>query len=392
MTMIIDAAGGQVDVPVTINMYREAEERGQTLPQFLATNYPTDSARHGSTFNQICAAEGIVMSPDREHGLRSSTLREIIDPRRTEVQGSVVTRDAVPVSRILFPAVIMTAIEDRLVANQTMAANALDSMIAIDDTIAGERYEQPVLNFDAPGRARSQGIAQLAKPPTILSITASERQGNIPTFALGMEFSDQAVNTFSLDLVALAIARQAMVERNLRAQEQMMSLLNGDIDNGTVSLAALGRTTLASSLDAAAVNGLLTQRAWTSFMMKNSQTRTLTHIVTDIGGALAVENRTGRPTVLTDDAKSPRIDTQFEVINPLWAKKVMLYITLDPAWPAGTLMGFDRNYAVRRLTNVNASYEAIESFVLERKKAMRFDFGNKLDRFFDDAFDVLLLA
>lgn len=390
MTMIVEVSGKQVDVPISVNMYQDAEAGGQSLPQYLNTHFPADP-KLGSTFDQVCAAEGIVLQNDRANGFRSSKMADLINPQRG-MQGAVITKDSAPVSRILFPAVILQAIEDRLLANATMTANALESMIAIDESINGERYEQPVLNFDNPGRARSMGIAQLAKPPTILSITAKDRPGTIPTFALGMEFSDQAVQAFSLDLVSLAIARQALIERNLRSQEQMLSLLNGDVDTGNASLASIGKVTTSASLDSAATGGVLTQKAWTAFMMKNSQIRTLTHIITDINGALAVENRTGRPTVFTDDPKSRRINTQFDVINPLWPDNIKLYITIDPAWPAGTLMGFDRNFAIRRMTNVTASYEAIESFVLERKKAMRFDFGNKLDRFFDDAFDVLTLS
>lgn len=390
MSIILDAAGHNVDVPVNVHMYEQAQAGGQSLPQYLNSHFPTDATKYGNTFSQICAAEGIVLSSDRVNGLRSSKLADLIKP--PGMQGAITTKDAAPASRILFPAVFLQAIEDRLLANQTMTANALESMIAIDESISGERYEQPLLNFDNPSRARSQGIAQLAKPPTILSITAKDRPGNIPTFALGMEFSDQAIIAFTLDLVSLAIARQALVERNLRSQEQMLALLNGDVDNGTVSLAALGKVTSSASLDSGSTGGVLTQKAWSAFLMKNSQLRTLTHIITDIGGALAVENRTGRPTVLTDDPKSRRINTTFDVINPLWPESIKLFITIDPAWPAGTLMGFDKNFAIRRITNVLASYEAIEAFVLERKKAMRFDFGNKLDRLFDDAFDVLTLS
>jgi hypothetical protein len=104
---------------------------------------------------------------------------------------------------------------------------------------------------------------------------------------------------------------------------------------------------------------------------------------------MAIENRTGRPNVQTDDPKSPRINSLMELINPLWPSKVKLFLTLDSSWPAATIMGLDSRYAVRRVRNLLADYTAIESFVLRRAQAMRFDFGEKVERLFDEAFDSL---
>ena len=120
--------------------------------------------------------------------------------------------------------------------------------------------------------------------------------------------------------------------------------------------------------------------------------RTIDYIVTDIDGALAIENRTGRPVVTADDPKSPRINTLMEVVNPLWPTQVKLFLTLDPAWPAGTLMGLDSNWAIRRARSLTADYQAIENYVMRRTVAMRFDFGETVGRMYDEAYDVLTLT
>lgn len=392
MASFIDAAGQRQQLNLDVTMYRQAADAGMSLQQFINTQFPTDSEKYGSTFHQLCASEGIVVAPNKEYGIRPSTLAEMFDGH-PKIEAGVVTKESNPASRILFPAVIMQAIEDKLVANMTMTASALDSMIAFDETINGDRYEYPVLNFSNPEAARSQGIAQLAMPASMMTITSSDVARKIPTFSLGLEVSDQALKATSIDFVALSIARQAAVERNERAQGYMLALMNGDADTGDASLSSLGRSATAQSFDATIVAaGNLTQKAWAKYLINDATKRTITHVVTNVDTALAIENRTGRPTVQGDNPTSPRIDTTFAVMNQLWPTNVNLFLTVDSNWPANTIMGLDKSWAIKRVRSLSASYQAIESFVMRRSTAMRFDFGESVSRFQNEAFNVLTLT
>jgi hypothetical protein len=370
MPGFIDSQGNQQQFELSVTDYRAAADAGQSLPEYLQVRYGghTDVVRHGSVFEQACASEGIFLRGNAQVGIRASTMHDILQP-----SAAVTTRDAV---------------EDRLTANLDITPNAFEQMIAITESVSGERYEQPKINYDNPSAARSQIITQLAKPAAMMLITVSDKSYTIPTYSLGLEISDQALRATTLDLVTLSLARQIAVERNARAQEYILNLLNGDVDSGESSLATLGKTTTAVALDGAATTNI-TQKAWIKFLSRESTKRTLTHVVTDLDGAMAIENRTGRPNVQTDDPKSPRINSLMELINPLWPSKVKLFLTLDSSWPAATIMGLDNRYAVRRVRNLLADYTAIESFVLRRAQAMRFDFGEKVERLFDEAFDSL---
>lgn len=393
MTRIVDAQGNPHEVPVDVSMYRIAADNNMSFEQYVNTKYPTDSAKFGSTFHQLLANEGVFIRSDREFGIRSSNMGDLLNGRG-RMEGGVVVKDAVPTSRILFPAAILSAVEDKLVPNLETNPNAFEAMIAQDDTIQGEKYERPVLNFSRPEGARSQGISQMALPPTMLSITVSDISRKIPTYALGMEISDQAMRASSLDLVALALARQASVERNERVNGYILSLLNGDIDVGMAALSSISnKVRTAQSFDASiTVAGKLTQRAWIKYLYNNRTKRQIDFIITDLDGALAIEGREGRWTVMNDNAASPRIDTNMVVANRVLDDNVRVFITDDPAWPAGMLMGFDSRYAIHRVTSVSASYEAIEQFALKRSTAMRFDSGLIVERLFDDAFDCLSLT
>lgn len=393
MPGFIDAQGSTQQLSLDVTMYRLAADNGMTLEQWLNTQYPTDAEKHGSTFNQVLASEGIFVRPSREFGIRPSTMKDILDGR-TRVEAGVVVKEAVPASRILFPAVIMSAIENKLVADLALNANALDQMIAVDDSINGDRYERPVLNFSKPEAGRSKPIAQLAEPASMLTITVSDVTKKIPTFGIGMEISDQAIQAASLDLVSLAVARQAAVERNERALGYLLALWNGDADNGQGSLSSISsKVVTAQSFDAAIVAaGSLTQKAWMKWLFRNSTRRTITNIVTDIDTALLIEGRTGKPTVQSDNPTSARIDTLQSVMNPAWPASVNVFINSDANWPANTIMGLDKRYAIHRVKSLTASYEAVEAYVLRRSKAMRMDFGEIVYRLFDDAYEGLTLT
>ena len=390
MAAYINARGETQQIKLDVTMYRQAAERGMSLQQFLNTEH-ADTGANGPAFNQILASEGIFVQANRDVGIRPSTMEAILNGR-PNMEAGVNVKDAVPTSRILFPAVIMQAVEDKLLQNLAMTANALEDMIAIDETINGERYEHPVVNFSKPEAARSQGSSQLAPPPSMMTITTSDKAYRIPSFALGLEVSDQALKATTIDFVALSLARQAAVERNERANNYLLAIFNGDVDNGEGSLASLGLVDNSSTFDAAATGGTLTQKAWMKYLMKNGTKRTITHLVTDIDTAMKIEGRTGKPTVVQDDGTTNRFDTQFNVMNPTWAKNPKLFLVENAAWAANTIMGLDASWAIRRVRNLSADYQGIESYVLRRSQAMRFDFGEHVNRLYNDAYGCMVLA
>lgn len=396
MSAYFDTQGRTQQLDIQVTMYREAAEAGMSLSQYINTKFPTNAEVYGgSTFQQLLASEGIFVSANREYGIRPSTLDQIVNGG---INAGSIIKDQVPTSRILYPAVIMQAIEDKLNASFTMTSDAFEQLIAVDENISGERYEYPVLNFDKPAAARAQGVSQLAQPPSMLTITTSDKAFKIPTYALGLEVSDQALKSTTIDFLALSLARQAAVERNERAQTYLMAILNGDVDNGDGSIASKGFMYNSSTFDAAATGGALTQKAWIKYLMKNGTKRTITHLITDVDTAMKIEGRTGKPVITNDDGTTNRFDTQFNVMNPTWAKNPQLFIvdtevgSATAAWPANTILGLDKNWAIRRVRNLNANYNGIESYVMRRSTQMRFDFGEHVNRLYDEAFGGLVLA
>lgn len=387
MAAFIDGNGQNQQVELNVGMYRQFAESGMTFQQGVNQLFPTDASKYGSTFEQLCASEGIYVKGNKTLGIRPSTMADVLEGRPTQ-EANVNTRDSVPTSRILYPAVVLAAVEDKLAEDMVTTENALNDMIGQDVTINGDRYEWPVLNFDNAEKARGQRVAQLALPVSMIQITVSDTSRRLTGVSIGMEVSDQALKNTPLDFVALTIARQAAVERNEKAVGDLLAVWNGDVDTGDASLSSLGLVKRANQYDTTiSAAGALTQKAWIKFLSEGSVRRTTSHIVTDIDTALVIEGRTGKPIVTTDDPNSRRIDNLFEVMNPTWpGSNVKLFLVPEgTAWAANTIMSIDKRYSLRRVQSLTIAYNAIESYVMRRSTAMRFDYGVEVHRLFDDA-------
>lgn len=391
MAKFYDAQGNLQEIQIGLEVVRAAADNSMSVRDFINSTYDTDANANGDVFSQLCASEGIILQPMKAHGIRAGSLDAVINGRPKLEAGAIVKTPSNQARVLLMPA-IGALVEDKLLSDLEMNANAFESMIALDTTITDDWLLWPEVNYSGPEAGRSQPIGQLAKPVNMLTLTTSEKSIKVPTFALGIEWSEQATKYLNLDFVALSITRQVGVERNERANANLLAMLLGDPDVGQTALSAIaGKVKTALSLDAAATAGL-TQKSVMLWLYNNAKKRRITHIVTDIAGAMAYQDRAGRPTITQDNNNSPRINTEMTVMNPLWADTVQVFITDDPNWPAKTLMGIDARYAIQRVTSTNASYQAQEDFVLRRGGAMRFDYGTLARRLYNDAFEVLTYA
>ena len=392
MASFLDHNGNPQQIEVTVdNTVRTAQAANENIRDYINAAYSTNVEKYGDVFSQICASEGIVLHSSKPYGIKTPSLDAVLNGRPLLEAGAVVRTPSSQARVLLMPA-IGALIEDKLLADLDMNANAFSAMVAMDTVIADEWYLWPEANFAGPEAGRSQVTSQLATPTNMLTLTTSEKSIRVPTYSLGITYSQQATKYLNLDFISLSIARQVAVERNERANKDLLAMLSGDADVGQGALSGIaGKVKTAVSLDAAASAGI-TQLAWMLWLYNNGKKRRITHVVTDITGALAIQNRSGRPVITGDNGTSARVNTNETVMNPTWGDDVQVFITDDANWPAKTVMGIDARYAIQRVTSSNASYEAIEEFALKRATAMRFDYGSLSRRLYNDAFEVLTFA
>jgi hypothetical protein len=231
-------------------------------------------------------------------------------------------------------------------------------------------------------------IGQLTEPASMVSITVSDTVRRIPTRSIGLQVSDQALAITTLDLVSLIMTAQARGERIALVEEQLADMINGDADAGESALSSVTAASFDSSIIAAST---ITQKAWVKYLRANYRKMTISNIICDIDTALLIEGRTGKPTVANDNPTSPRIDSLFTIENlGLPAPRVLLVSTSVAG--ANTIIGLDRRYAIRRLVNVNASYSAIEQYVMRRATSFRIDYGEMAHKLYTEAWSKMTLT
>ncbi|MCK5432435.1 MAG: hypothetical protein KAJ03_06805, partial [Gammaproteobacteria bacterium] len=257
--------------------------------------------------------------------------------------------------------------------------------VAVTANVNTTKVDQPIINVTAPEAIESMPIGQLAEPAAMVTITVSEKTHRIPTRAVGLTISDQALESSTLDLVGLAMTGQARGERIRRAEADLKNMIDGDTDTGN----GTGVTAVASTVyDSALAAGDLSQKAWIKWLRANYRQMTPDWLICGVDEALVIENRTNKPTNFTDDPNSTRMDALFTVENlGIRAPRVLLVDTsgANPVIGANDIIGLDSSQAIRRVVNVSASYEAVESYVMRRATSFRVDYGSMMHRLFESA-------
>lgn len=405
MAKFLDAKGAVQDIEIGASIYKDASEANLSIPQFVNRKYPTDAAKFGTTFDQMLSSCGLLV-PDaalqRELGLRAPTMADVLSGKASfEVAASNTAGIGSPTgsqSRTLFPAAIVQYMETALVKDYQTDANVFDKLIAQTLSIANDRFEQPQINMstpNGPNSALAQRRAQLAAPAAMMTFTTSDKIRKVPTYALGMEFSNEALRATTLDLVGLSVQRQLNVERDAWVYSYLADIFGGDNDINTGSLASLGFTVNATAFDAASSGGNLTQAAWLNWLFRNRKYRKIDWVICDLATYLKIESRSGRPSLTAIDTILPRLEAQAKVQNPgIGDVNVFLVdsATNGGPIPAGTILGLDSRYAIARVRNTSADVQAAEQYALRQAEAFSLQFGEMCYRLHPDAFDTLVLA
>jgi len=376
-------------------LYKEAMAKKLSVRQLINQKYKAQAGQP-DPFMQMCAYAGLRFKPDENLGIPAANLADILDP---SVEASSFTNaDGIPDSRILFPAALMEVIEDSLQSKEDVATGAFESLVGYRTTVASNRVEQPVLSYGktkGPEDSQFQHISQNTRPPILLSLTSSDISRRIPTTSIGMEISQEALMSNSIDFVALTLARFLKIANYNEWTTQIGALLSGDADasnttmsNGTAALSSITAASLDSSIVAA---GVLTQSAWLKFLYLNSMQMTKTHIVCDFNTALAIDNRLDRPTVMHNNSVD-RLDVPFTVAYPAFNKSITLVIMPSGTFTANTLMALEQPTAISKVTSSTADYSAIENILMKKSLEIRMDRGFITYRNYSDSFNVMTLT
>lgn len=384
--------GQLTEVPFSLEDYQKAQDKQMSLSQYINRKYRTDE-KDGTAFEQCMAATGLVMAEDNHFGIRPPSLEDVFSGKAM-LNSAIVSPDGAdrfsPAGRYFFPAVLIDVLESQLRDNRDSYSAAFMDMVAFTRSITSPRYDQVIIDYTAPREKRSQPISQLAEPVKLLSITTSSVSRAIPTWAIGMEISDEAARAATLDQVAIALREHGAEERARRLNSDFIAIVNGDVDAGEAGL--MSGAFQADSLDASITSaGVLTQKAWVKFLMQKWMRRQITHVVCNIDTYLAIEGRTGRPVKSDEPAVDERLNTIPNIALSMIPNNVKVFPMENFA--ANTIVGLDASKAMRRIVHVSAEYSAVEQYVMRRSRAVRIDTSERIESAgYRDAFEVMTLT
>ena len=386
-----DRDGNRQEVKLGVTEYAKAADAGLSLSQHINRSYPTGH-NEASTFDQMAASAGLFMSKDNKFGVNPPTMKDVMSGAAVLNAGAI-TRDGgagigTPASRLLYPEVVLQSIFSELNNSDDPFLSSLDKMTAITSNVTTGRVEMPIINVSGPKGVRSQPISQLAAPPNMVKITTSDTSYRMPVQATGLEISDEALQASTLDLVGLALNAQAREQAIVRAEEDLAGLISGDVDSGIAAISSVNASTFDSTIPG---TNYITQKAYVKYLHSDYRTLSKDWLIMGIDEALALEGRTGKPDITGDNPNSPRIDSVFTVEN-LTLTPPRVLIVDNAITGANTVVGLDSRYAIRKIVNVSASYEAIENYVLRKGKGMRFDSSYMLTKIYPEAFKGLVMG
>lgn len=409
MAFYIDSKGDRHDVPATVDLYREAADKGVSVAALINTKFNDKDAmpdlKLGNVFQQVCASEGLVLVGSNPFGARSPMLADIFEGRASYEVANTQGRSTPfgTESRTLFPAAVIAMIEDQIQPDRTTDDGVFRSLVKLNQSIGTDTFMQPVISYANAGGAnngangaRAQRITQLSDTPMMLKMTTSDKFRKLPTYGIGIQMTDQAMKATSLDMMVMTVNRYTQIEKDARVYAYLSNLFAGDLDQNIGAVSSVTTTTL----DSTASGGVLTHKAWVKFLARNRKKRKITHVIADIDTYLKFEQRTGRPGTNLYDPSLERIDPQAKVVNNTFGGDVVWFI-VDAAVdggpvPANTIWALDKEQAITMVQNTAADYTATERFVLNRSEAMIWHWGEEAYRLWGDTeltpFDILTIA
>lgn len=410
MSKYKNAAGELVDANIQPTIYAEAASANLSVSQYINRNHP-DTGKYGTAFDQMLASAGLVVptaGAQALYGLRAPSMSDVLSGKASMLGGgggfqaaSTTAGIGGPIgsqSRTLFPAALIAYMETALVKDTETDSLQFDRMIAQDLAVTSDTFEQPQISLNTPGgpmQARAQRRAQLAGPQSMIGFTTSDKIRRIPTYAIGMEFSKEALRATTLDLVGLSLRRYLSVEKDAWVNSYISDVYAGDNDINLSSLATLGYSTTTLAQDPTCPTGKISQTAWLKWLWRNRKFRKIDYVITDLAGYLAIEARVGRPSLTAIDTSIPRLDAQATVQNN-GIGDVRVFIVDSAAeggpLPAGTILGMDSRFAMARVRNTSADVKASETYALRQAESFMLQFGEIVYRLYDDAFDVLTIS
>lgn len=373
---------------VGLEDYQQASRAGMNLSQFLQSRFPDADPDKGTAFQQFAAGMGFNLNPNAKF---KNTAADILEGRAV-IAGAVTApdgQDRTIAGRLLMPEIVLGMQEKNLFQNTGPLRDALMSKVAIRTNVNQKTYYRPVVDSDTNRNFEQREIAQGATPDLLVKIGVSEQGFRIPTTSFGVEITDEALASQSLDQIGMMLRSARRSIDNKSVYRWINRIVNGDAQHGISALTPVNL----SSFDATITGDEVTQKAWLYALMENQDYWEPDTVLVTKDSRYAIENRGQRPTVSDDTGRDNRMNAGINMLNGGAESVDGIFVNDDAAMGgAGNFLLLDSMQSLEYVQNVSASYEAVERFVMRKIEQMRFDMAEEMFRFRDDTMMLVTRA
>ncbi|MGN6814408.1 MAG: phage major capsid protein [Thermomicrobiales bacterium] len=236
---------------------------------------------------------------------------------------------------------------------QIAPAIPLSEIVAQTTNIDRDTYKS-VYIADQPAAQRMVRVGQGAEIPRT-KVTEKDNVIKLHKYGRAIEVTYELLRRQTIDWVAKLIQRMAAQAEKDKVDAALAVLINGDGNSGTSA-----RTVTLSSLDSAAA-GNLTLKAWLAFIMQFENPYQLTTVLAQSASALAV-------MLLNAGSANLPLVTYAAQAGVMPVRRInMLADGTALGWlssaPANKLVGFDRRFALERVTEIGSVISELERYV-----------------------------
>jgi len=392
---------GEEEGKISLQDYERASKTNSRVSHLLNQKFSNADLKYGDAYTQALRSLGIFPKGDKKFGIPATTVGEMIDgscmyhnPAAAEFgntitsPGSPASGSATPATRLFFPEVILDLMYEKLIEDYSPEDQALNRMIAEDQTLNAPTYVRPMIDITDPRGDATRPMGQNALPNNMVSITASQVAYALNTVSIGLQISDQAMQYATLNLVSIIVAQQSEGERVRNLWRDISRITAGNPDAGE---SALTPVDFKATYDSSAAAGTITQLGWMKALYDPTRKLRYDSMLCTFDVLLDIYNRTGRPLMF--DPKTTGVNTgDLGTYGPNVEPNVMnwdvmppnVLIVPDGIFAAKHFVLIDSRYALTRVRNAAASYRAAEQMVLQRSNVMRFDYSEHMHRLWPD--------
>lgn len=361
-----------------VGFVAEGYRQGLNLSRWLEENSPSEANDPLDAFERCLREAGIVTRSDPAAGLWASPAKMFFESGAanrtlyTEFFARQWRRASFGQQRGVYLSTDNPANSwDRPYADAAQArwdfqlapAIPLSELVAITTPIEGQDYRSFYMVYDA-AQLRQFRVGETAEIP-VAKLTDAEHTIRLKKYGRGLLASYEQLRRMRVDKLALQIGYMAVQSEMDKVAAALYVLVNGD-GNSTPATAATNYNL--TTLDTDATANTLTLKGWLAFKLKFANPYVLTTALMTEATALQLA------LLNVGNANVPLAGANFggmvQSLTPINATSDGVRYGWTSDAPALTIVGFDRRFALERLTEIGGQIDEMERFITNQTQLM----------------------